>query len=111
MRILPANLTETHGQHESVCPLRTLSPVQAVEPEGDILHHVEVGKQRIVLEHHADIALLRRHEDPITAQHRVVGDNPTTVHGLESGDASQYRGLSTAARSQQTPDTPFVEPE
>ncbi len=42
----------------------TTASAAADPPEGDVVHHVEVGEEQVVLEDHSGAALFGRHEDP-----------------------------------------------
>ena len=78
---------------------------QAAQAEADVVGDVEVRKQRVVLEHHADPALLGgdgppRDRDRLAAQPDVAGMNR-----LEAGDSAQDGGLAAAARPEQADET------
>ena len=68
-----------------------------LQAEADVLAHVEMGKERVVLEHHAEPALLRAQGvDPALVEpDRSAGD------GKKTRDAVQRRRLSAARRSEQ----------
>ena len=58
---------------------------------------VQVRKQRVVLEHHGDVALLRRQPgDVLPAQPHLA-----TGRALQTGDQRQQAGLALAGRPQQ----------
>jgi hypothetical protein len=70
--------------------------VGVAQAEGDVLVHAQVRKQRIVLEHEADAALLRRHA-ALGARHRLAVDLDTAgIDGDEAGNGPQQRGLAAA---------------
>ena len=77
--------------------MSALRDLADLEREGDILVDRHVREQRVVLEHHADVALVRR---------RVV-DRPTVEHdlavrdALEAGEHHQAGGLARAGRPEQ----------
>ena len=67
------------------------------EAEGDVVEHGHVGKQRVVLEHHADAATA--HRDVL---HRYPADGDFAAVGLDkAGDGAQQGGLAAAAGAQQ----------
>jgi hypothetical protein len=51
-------------------------------------------KQRVILEHHAHLALLRRHPVPGAADDRVVDQDLAARDLLEAGDAAQQGRLA-----------------
>jgi hypothetical protein len=59
---------------------------------GRVLEHAEMREQRVGLEHHADVALLRRHARVVAA---VEGDRPAG-NRLEPRDHPQRGGLAAA---------------
>ena len=72
--------------------LRLLAQAQA---ERDVLVHREVRVERVVLEHHRDVALLRRQlvDDALADEELAAGDL------LEAGDHPQRRRLAAAGRA------------
>ena len=71
--------------------LRRLARAQA---EGDVLEHRQVGIERVVLEHHRDVAVARA---------QVVDDlaadlDRAAVGLLEAGDGAQQRALAATRR-------------
>ena len=66
----------------------------ALQPEGDIVAHRQMRKQRVVLEHHVDRPLMRQHMRDVAA----VEQDAALVRRLEAGQHPQQRGLA-AARS------------
>ena len=72
--------------------LRRLAQAQ---PEGDVLGDGQVRVERVVLEDHRDVALLRRHvvDDAAADRDRAVGDV------LEPGDHAQRGRLAAARRA------------
>ena len=65
------------------------------QAEGDVLGDAQVRIERVVLEDHRDVALLRRHvvDDPAADRDRAAGDV------LEPGDHAQRRRLAAAGRA------------
>jgi hypothetical protein len=72
----------------------------AAEAELDVLPHVEMREQRVVLEHHAEAAPRRRHVGDVLA----LDDDAPTIGRLESGEQPQHRGLPAARGPQQRDD-------
>ena len=64
---------------------------------GDVGEHVHVRKERVALEHHADVALGRRQIGDVAAG----DDDPAAGRRLEPGDHPQRRRLAAAARAEQ----------
>ena len=71
--------------------------LRALQPERDIVPHRKMRKQRVVLEHHVDRALVRQHLRDIGA----VQQDAAFVRRLEAGQHPQQRGLAAAARTEQ----------
>ena len=65
--------------------------------EADVLAHRQVGEQRVMLEDHADVALLRRQRLHLLPAHRERAG----IESLQPGDRAQQRRLSAARGAQQ----------
>jgi hypothetical protein len=61
-------------------------------------------KQRVVLEHQANAAALRGHEDTRRAQGLAVNRDAPGVRRLEPGDQPQQRGLAATGMAKQADD-------
>jgi hypothetical protein len=81
-----------HSLVESVA-----SDPQRLESERDILSDVEVGKQGVMLKHHAESTANRL--DPGNVF--VLDQYPTSIRYLESREQPKRRGLSAPARAEQ----------
>ena len=68
-----------------------------LQAEGDVLGDGEMREQRVVLEHHADVAAMRRLGGDVLA----VEPHAAAVGFQEAGDDAQQGGLAAARRSQQ----------
>jgi hypothetical protein len=66
------------------------------EPEGDVVEHVLVGKQRVVLEDRVDVALVGRHVGHVGSSQ----EHAALVRQLEARDHAQRRRLAAAARAE-----------
>ena len=67
------------------------------KPERHVLVHGHVRVERVVLEHHRDVAILRRHVvDDIRSDQDLAARDV-----LEAGDHAQRRGLAAARRADQ----------
>ena len=80
-------------------PAADLGPAVAavLEPEGHVLEHRHVRVERVVLEHHGDVAVLgRRLVDQGIADPDLAGGDL-----LEAGDHAQGRALAAARRADQ----------
>ena len=71
-----------------------LGHLAQAQPEGDVVVHLHVRVERVVLEHHGDVAVARRHvvDDRVADGDRARGD------GLEPGEHAQRRRLAAARR-------------
>ncbi len=68
-----------------------------LESERHVLEHRHMRVQRVILEHHGDVAVFRRQVvDDVTADIDVARG-----HFLESGDHAQRRRLAAAGRADQ----------
>ncbi len=66
-----------------------------LQGEAHVVGHRHVRVQRVVLEHHRDVAVLRRQ-----LRHLAVADvDVTVIDLLQAGEHPQRRGLATARRS------------
>ncbi len=64
----------------------------------DVLRHVHIGKQRVVLEHHADVALLDRQCGDVAI---VKPDLAALVAAFQPADDAQRGGFAAAGRPEQ----------
>ncbi len=79
---------------------RSLGQAFLLQPEGDVLLHTHMRKQRVRLEHHVDRALVRRQcVDRLTIQ-----DNAPLGRPLEPGKAAQQRGFAATGTTEQRED-------
>jgi hypothetical protein len=90
---------QVHEAQQLAHPLADLllRPVADLHAERDVARDRQVLERRVVLEHEADVALLRR---------QLGGVDAFDLHGslvgeLEAGDDPQQRRLAAAARAQQ----------
>src|ERR1700694_4095299 len=65
------------------------------EPEAKVLSHRHVGIERVVLEHHCDVALLRREVGDVA----VANSDHAVAHSLEPGHQTQHGRLAAAGRT------------
>ena len=69
-----------------------------------VLTHVQMGKQRVVLKHHAEAAPRRRRRRDI-----LLGDeDATAVRCFESRQQAQHRRLAAARRTEEREDLPML---
>ena len=62
------------------------------QAEGDVFEHRHVRVQRVVLEHHRDVALARR-----LVVHEAAADRDAPLVGVfQAGDGAQQRALAAA---------------
>ena len=70
-----------------------------LQPVGDVLEHCKVRKHRVVLEHHRDVAQVRRH----VVQKLPAQANAADVGRFEARDEVEQRRFPAAARAEQAP--------
>ena len=70
---------------------------------GHVLAHRHVRPDRIALEHHADVALLRRQEDALGlgCVDEPADADAAAVDAVQAGDAHQRRGLAATGGAEQ----------
>ncbi|GMA36898.1 hypothetical protein GCM10025876_31020 [Demequina litorisediminis] len=92
-------LLKVHQAQQFVDPVAhlRLGAVTHFETESDVLRHAHVRERRVVLEHEADAALLRRQVRRVLA----LDTDVPLVGGFESGDDAQQRGLAASGRPQE----------
>ena len=64
------------------------------QAEGDIVLHVEIGVERVVLEHHGDVAVARPRPGHVLAADLDLA----CARILQPGNRAQQRGLAAARR-------------
>ena len=79
-----------------------LAQLLDLEPVRHVVVHAQVRVERVVLEHHRDVALLRRD----VVDHRVVDHQLSLADVLEPREHSQGRGLAAARRTDQDHELP-----
>ena len=65
-------------------------------PEGHVVGHAHVGKERVLLEHGVDVALVGRHSGDVG----TLEKDPSRGRLLEAGDHLQRGGLAAAGGSE-----------
>ena len=65
-----------------------------LEAEGHVVEHAHVRVERVVLEHHGDVAVHRRQ----VVDHLAVDGDEPRADRLEPGDHPERRGLAAAGR-------------
>ena len=74
-----------------------------LQSERDVLAHVQVGVERVVLEHHGEVAVARTH----LVHHVVTDGNGAGVHLLQPRDAAEQRRLAAARRADEDRELTF----
>ena len=99
MRVAIGEAAEPHQVERPIHPLGDVvfGPAPSAQRESHILEDVQVGKDRIILKHHAETALLRRHGGDILA----VEDDGALIWPHKPGDHHQSGGLARARRPEQ----------
>ena len=72
----------------------------AVKPKRDILRHSQMGKEGVLLKHHADVSPLRGHVMIRIRYQTSLKAHFPIVQPLEACNDPQQCGLSTATRAQ-----------
>ena len=79
------------------------------DTEGDVFRHTQVGEQGVILEHHADMAFLRRKGKTGAGNHFTCQFDLAFQDWLETGDGAQGGGLAAARWAEQAADVARVE--
>ena len=95
----PARVREADHLQQFLDAHLAIRPFQPMQAECDVGSSVEMRKQRVVLEHHADASPFGRHAETPAAHEHPVQPDFARCHGLEAGDTAQHRGFSAAARA------------
>ena len=84
-----------------------------MERKRDVFGHGHMRPDGVGLKHHADVALVRRHEQPFGGHdHGLIAEkNIARVGMFQTGDHAQRRGLAAAARTEQGEDLAVVNVE
>jgi len=102
MRMAVGHVGQAHDvQHLVYSALRVSVTMQT---EAYVARHREVGKQGVVLEHHADAALLGGQHLPRRAQQPIPQHDAAARDGLEARQGPQHRGLAATRGAQQAGD-------
>ena len=85
-------------------PGQTLDAGQVQQRQRDVVERAQVRHQRVVLEHEADVAALRRHEDAPrgVAPELAAHFNAAALGPHQAGQNAQHRGLAGARRADQS---------
>ena len=76
------------------------------QPEGDILGHSQMRKQRVILKDKADMPCFRRHFPPRFGNQAATDVNPPMLQGLKPGREAQKRGFAAARGTEQADNLP-----
>jgi hypothetical protein len=71
---------------------------QVFDAKGDVVGHAEVGKQGVVLEHHADLSVLWRDVQAGAAEQAIRDPDGPFAGPFQAGDGAQQAGLAAARR-------------
>ena len=94
-----------HGADLPADVFPALAPL--LEAEADVVEHGHVGKQRIVLKHHARFAAIGG-----AGAHHLAGDQHVAFGGMQEARDQPQRGrLPAAARSEQGQELPLLDPK
>ena len=90
-------------------PLGTLRRRHIAQPEAHVALNRKMRKQRVVLEHHSNLALLGRHPVTAAAHHGVVDQDFAAGDFLEARDAAQQGCLAATGRAEKTGDAALLQ--
>ena len=84
-------------------PRELLFDALAGQSERNVVEQTKVWEQQVILKHHADVALLRRHEHGTraTVDERARQDDLAALDVLQAREHSQHGRLASAVRAQQ----------
>ncbi len=110
VRMAVGQIGQAHiGQHGAGL-LARLVAAQAVQRQGDVVERAQVRPQRIVLEHHAELALLWRQKGAARGvDHGGAQAHAAAIEPLKSGHQAQQRGFTRAGGAEQTEDFPLLQ--
>ena len=77
---------------------------QRLQPEGDVVQHREMRKQREILKHQPDAAAFGRHEAVGPGDFNFVDQDAARRRPLDARNDAQQRGLAAARRPEQAHD-------
>jgi len=66
-------------------------------------------EERVVLEHHADVACFGRKQLTALAHDLAIKRDLARLNRFETGNAAQHRGLAATARAEETADRALVQ--
>ena len=89
-------------------PAHALRALAARQPETDVLRHGQMREERVVLEHHSDPALLRRHPGALTARQARPSIAIVPASGLL--EARRSCAAASSCRSPTAPAAPRSRP-
>ena len=98
-RITVGQVSETDAFQRFLGPGIDFGPghLAGAQAVSDVLEGRFVGKQGVVLKHHADVAVMRGD----VCHFVLIEQDASAVGFIETGDTAQQRGLAAAARPQQ----------
>ena len=99
MRAPVDELGEAEGRGDGSDAAVDLGPVDAApaQAEGEVLAHAHMRVERVGLEHHGDVAILRRDR----VDDALVDGEPARGDRFKPGDHPERRGLAAARRPEQ----------
>src|SRR5690625_4886841 len=107
--MLMGEMCQTYQLEHGVDALLTGVLVQVTQSKRDVLARGQVREQGVILEDHADAALLRREGVRGAADLAAADADAASTYRFKSRDGSQCRGLAAAGGAQQAADLPRLE--
>jgi hypothetical protein len=111
VRVLARDASEADDLEQLGDARFTLALRERAETEADVTGNGAVREQRVVLEHHADAALLRGEQVSGPAHDPAVETNFAAAHRFEAGDAAKHGGLAPARGAEQAGDRSALDAE
>ena len=107
MRRTPRRMRQADALQHLLHARFALGARQMADAEGNVVAHVQVREQGVVLEHHADAARLGLDMRVRIGQHAAVHAHAACGQPFEPGHRAQQRGLAAARRADQHADLAF----
>ena len=101
VRIIVRQVLEPDARQRRTRFLRAGAAVEGRQPEHHVPQHGQMREERIILEHQADAALLRRHENHRRRDFAVVDQDTPGARNFDARRDTQQRRLPAAGLAEQ----------
>src|SRR5690606_34324008 len=88
---------------------RAFGTIQPAQAKANVFLNSKVGKQCVILEHHANAAMFRFKLKSCAGQYLAVQYDAAGAQRLEAGNGAQYGSLAATRGTQQAADMAFFE--